>query len=189
MTFSKSPGAVCIASQLLAIIISSSAIPATAVRVIPPGESVAFEVQKAHAAGDVKPRFILHARRPGSVTDYQVQVREAVSAVTSTTTTSVRGGESSYVNEDDVATMLVGDERNVIALIAVEKKGGRVNGIVQRDGEKINIAQDDSGAEVSFGIRKSRRVFFGDTPFSTHAAQLHLDSLFHFRPFFRFNRR
>jgi hypothetical protein len=150
MIFTKSRGIpLCVASLLLAA--SSSTTTAAKNNVIPAVESIAARIEKAHAAGDMKPRFILQAQRPGSETNYQVQVREAMPAVTSTTTTSVRGGRSIYVDEEDIATMLVSDEPDVVALIAVEKKGGKANGIVQRDAEKIKITQQNgAGAKVSF---------------------------------------
>jgi len=96
-----------------------------------PGKSIAAAIQNAHEAG-IQPRFNLFAELAGSMTEYEVHVREAVPAVTSETTISFQGGNSHNVNEDNVATMLVGDEPGVIALIAVEKKGGKVNGIVQK---------------------------------------------------------
>jgi hypothetical protein len=77
-----------------------------------------------------------------------VRVREAVPAVTSQTTTSIQDGKSNYVNEEDVATMLVSDEADTLALISVEKKGGNVNGIVQKNGEKMKFAQRGGGGKV-----------------------------------------
>ncbi|KAL3761984.1 hypothetical protein ACHAW5_006490 [Stephanodiscus triporus] len=148
MIFTKSRGIpLCVASLLLAA--SSSTTAADKNNVIPVDESIAARIEKAHTARVIIPRFILQAQRSGSEANYQVQVREAMPAVTSTTTTSVRGGNSRYVDEDDIATMLVSDEPDVFALIAVEKNGGKkANGIVQRDAEKIKITQNGSGAKT-----------------------------------------
>jgi hypothetical protein len=61
-----------------------------------------------------------------------VHVREVEPAVTSKTTTSVKGGKNHYVNSDSVATMLVSDEVGVVAMISVDMKEGKVNGIVEK---------------------------------------------------------
>ena len=74
-----------------------------------------------------------------------VHVREAEPAVTSMTTVSILDGASSHVNETHVATMLVSDEVGVVVLVAVEKKGGKVNGIVQKDGVSIKLTQKGGG--------------------------------------------
>lgn len=76
---------------------------------VAPGKSIAAAIQNAHDAG-IQPRFNLFAELAGSMTEYEVHVREAVPAVTSETTISFQGGNSHNVNEDNVATMLVGDE-------------------------------------------------------------------------------
>ena len=149
MIFTKSRGIpVCVASLLLAA--SSSTTTAAKNNVILPAESIAARIEKAHATDDMKPQFSLRAQRPGSETSYQVQVRKAMPAVTSTTTTSVHSGKSSYVDEEDIAMMLVSDESDAMVLIAVEKTGGKANGIVQRDSEKIKITQNGPGTKVSF---------------------------------------
>ncbi len=79
-----------------------------------------------------------------------VRVREAVPAVTSMTTISTQNGMSIPVNEIDVATMLVSDENGVIALISVDKKGGKVDGIVQKNGENMKFTQRGGGGKVRF---------------------------------------
>ena len=86
------------------------------------------------------------------MTEYEVHVREAVPAVTSKTTISIQDSESSYVNEDDMATILVSDDEDgVLAFIAVEKKGGNVNGIVHKgNGEKMKFTQRGGGGKVRF---------------------------------------
>ncbi|KAL3823124.1 hypothetical protein ACHAXA_006454 [Cyclostephanos tholiformis] len=62
------------------------------------------------------------------------------------TTMSVNGGESKYVDEDDVATILVSDETApALVLIGVEKRQGKVDGIIQKDGEKIKFTQKAGG--------------------------------------------
>ncbi len=77
------------------------------------------------------------------MTEYEVHVREAVPAVTSETTISFQGGKSNNVNGDNVATTLIGDKPGIIALIVVEKKGGKVNGTVQKkDGKKMKFKQN-----------------------------------------------
>jgi hypothetical protein len=57
--------------------------------------------------------------------------------VTSATTTSLRGGESRYVNDEDVDKILVSNDSGVFTLIAIDKRGGGVRGIVCKDGENI----------------------------------------------------
>jgi hypothetical protein len=139
----------CLASLLLAI--SSRTSVANKERIIARSQSIAAGIQNAHASGDLHPRFRLQAERFGSETDYEVHVRVATPAVTSKTTMSVNGGESKYVDEDDVATMLVSDEPDsALVLIAVEKKGGKVDGIIQKDGEKIKFTQKGGGGKVRF---------------------------------------
>ena len=73
----------------------------------------------------------------------------ATPAVTYMTTVSAFDGESKNVDEDDVATMLVGYEEGVLALIAIDRKDGSANGIIQKDGEKIKITQNGKGGKVS----------------------------------------
>ena len=116
---------------------------------IAPGKSIVAAIQNAHDAGTgIQPWFNFFAE--GSTTEYEVHVREAVPAVTSETTISLQGGKSNTVNEDNVANMLVGDEPGVIVLIAVEKKGGKVNGIVQKkDGKKMKFKQNVGEGKVS----------------------------------------
>jgi hypothetical protein len=115
-----------------------------------PSQSIATEIETAHAAGNLKPRFTLHAADESSPpaannnnifastnttgTDllFEVHVREAEPAITSKTTTSVKGGMAHYVDSANVATMLVSDEVGVMALLSVDKKDGKVNGIVTK---------------------------------------------------------
>ena len=126
--------------------------PASAIeRVLLPDQSIAAKIQDVHASGDFKPRFTLNAERADSnKTNYMVRVREAVPAVTSMTTMSIQNSTSVPVNEDDVATILVSDEDGVIALISVHKKGGKVDGIVQTNGEKMKFTQKGGGGKVRF---------------------------------------
>ena len=117
-----------------------------------PDQSVAGAIRNAHASGDLRPRFDLRAELVGSSeTDYcELRVREAVPSVTSATTMSVGGGESRYVNDDDVDSILVSDDPGVFALIAVDKQGGRARGIIRKDGENIEFAQNGKGGKVRF---------------------------------------
>ena len=120
-------------------------------RVVLPGQSIAAKIQDAHASGDHKPQFTLNAERAESNrTNYMVRVREAVPAVTSMTTISTQNGTSRFVNEVDVATMLVSNEDGVFALISVDKKGGKVDGIVQKNGENMKFTQRGGGGKVRF---------------------------------------
>ena len=98
-----------------------------------------------------KPKFKLHGKKAGGSGDFEVDVIEATPAITSATTISVNGGKSKNVNEDVIATVLVSDsevEGDVIAIIAVDKQTGAVNGIVQRAGKKTKFTQK-KGSEVS----------------------------------------
>lgn len=129
--------------------ISFSSVTAAIERVVSPSQSIAAKIQDAHASGDFTPRFTLNAERADSnKTNYMVRVREAVPAVTSMTTMSIQDGTSIPVNQDDVATMLVSDEDGVIALISVDKEGGKVDGIVQKNGEKMKFTQRGGGGKV-----------------------------------------
>jgi beta-lactamase class A len=120
-------------------------------RVVLPGQSIAAKIQDAHASGNFKPRLTLNAERADSNrTNYVVRVREATPAVTSMTTVSIQNGTSIPVNEDDVATMLVSNEDGVIALISVDKKGGKVDGFVQKNGENTKFTQRGGGGKVRF---------------------------------------
>jgi hypothetical protein len=117
---------------------------------VSPSESVAAVVQAAHAQGNFKAQFALQAERPGDETDFEVNFREAEPAVTSKTTTSIRNGESRSVNGKDVATILVSDEKDALAFIAVEE-GGKVNGIVKKGNDKgVNFTHNGRGRKVSF---------------------------------------
>ena len=121
-------------------------------------QSIAAEIQIAHKIGDLQPRFTLQAQLIESSNiftiaevDFEVNVRVAVPAITSKTTLSIQNGTISYVNSNDVATMLVSNEDDVIALIAVEKKGGQVDGIVQKkNGKKMKFRQNSDGGKVRF---------------------------------------
>jgi hypothetical protein len=116
-----------------------------------PTQSIATEIQTAHDAGNWKPRFTLHAADESSSTPaaaniftststttgtdsstFEVHVREAEPAITSKTSISVKGGKAHYVDSNNVATMLVSDEVGVLALLSVDKKDGKVNGIVKK---------------------------------------------------------
>jgi hypothetical protein len=57
--------------------------------------------------------------------------------VTSATTTSLGGGKSRYVNDEDVDKILVSNDPGVFTLIAVDKRGGGVRGIIHKDRENI----------------------------------------------------
>ncbi len=48
--------------------------------------------------------------------------------VTSVTTTSLGGGKSRYVNNEDVDTILVSNDPSVFVLIAVDKRAGGGHG-------------------------------------------------------------
>ncbi len=121
-----------------------------------PTQSIATEIQTAHDAGNWKPRFTLHAADESSPPPatavnnnnifsaststttgtsellFEVHVREAEPAITSKTTISVKGGKAHYVDSNNFATMLVSEEVGVLALLSVDKKDGKVNGIVKK---------------------------------------------------------
>ena len=131
-----------------------------------PGQSIVAEIQTAHAAGNLKPCFTLNAAEiiNSSPTNniftstetnfFKVHVREVEPAVTSKTTTSVKGRRSRFVNPDNVATMLVSDEVGVFALMYVDKRGGKVNGIVKKDKTKgVKITQNGRGEQVRTSMR------------------------------------
>ena len=115
---------------------------------VAPGQSIADEVRNAHADGILLPKFTLRAEKAGSETIYEVEVREAQPAVTSRTTVSFQGGESKHVDEDALDTLLVSNTDGTVALIAVEKKGGKVDGIIVRGEESVKFTQS-GGQKVS----------------------------------------
>ena len=135
-----------------------------------PSQSIATEIQTAHAAGNLKPRFTLHAADKsfpppataannnifsaststtiGTELVFEVHVREAEPAITSKTTISVKGGKAHYVDSANIATMLVSDEDGVMALLSVDKQDGKVNGIVK---------EGTSGVAKKFTQKSNRR--------------------------------
>jgi hypothetical protein len=136
-----------------------------------PSQSIATEIQTAHEAGNLKPRFTLHAAdksspppatannnnnifsaststTTGTELVFEVRVREAEPAITSKTTISVKGGKAHYVDSANIATMLVSDEDGVMALLSVDKQDGKVNGIVKKG---------KSGVAKKFTQKSSRR--------------------------------
>ena len=128
---------------------------------ISPEQSIATEIETAHAMGITKPRLTLHADTTAtnifasSTTiqkdEFEVHVREAEPAITSMTTTSVQGGVSRSVNVTQLPTMLVSDDPGVFALISVEQTGGKVNGIVMKSGLKdFQFTQGGQGQKVSY---------------------------------------
>ncbi len=76
----------------------------------------------------------------------------AAPPVTSATTTSLGGGVSRYVNNEDVDKILVSNDPGVFTLIAINKQGGGIRGIVRKDGENIYFVQDGDEGKVSFEI-------------------------------------
>lgn len=63
-------------------------------------------------------------------------------------------GQHEYSRErDDMATVLVGDEDGVIALISIDKKGGKGHGIVQ-NGENTKFTQRGGGGEGEVRIKR-----------------------------------
>lgn len=117
-------------------------------------ESIALQIQTAHANGsnifgnDEKLRYKLHAEQSwGATSEFFVNVKEATPAITSATTTSTNDGPARPINDKRIATLLVADtdsadEKNTIAMIAVDKRTGNVNGIVNKgNGENVNFFQ------------------------------------------------
>jgi hypothetical protein len=110
---------------------------------VSPSESIATAVWDAHAEGNFKPRFTLEAEFASDKTVFDVNVREAVTAVTSKTTSSIGNGNSRYVNGKEVATVLVSDEADVLAFITVEE-GGKGND------KGVKLTQKGQGGKVRF---------------------------------------
>jgi len=185
MNFSLSKGF----TASLLLVLSSPSTTAAIEYILTPDESISDKIQNVGQAMpgpntglafDFMPRFSLYAKRADSdKTDYMARVREAVPAVTSKTTISIQDSESSYVNEDNVATILVSDDEDgVLAFIAVEKKGGNVNGIVHKgNGEKMKFTQRGGGGKVRFEY--DIHTYIG-LSFSTHTAKLSNTCFIHF---------
>lgn len=122
--------------------------------VVTPDQSIALAVNGSGNGNfnDSRPKksklrkkFKLRGEKPdGGV--FEVNVKESTPAITSATTTSTNGGRHMAVDDSDIATVLVADsegETGTIALIAVDKKDGRVHGVVQKTGgEKRNFSQE-----------------------------------------------
>ena len=132
---------------------------------ISPDQSIAIEVQNAHNFGasnifgnDEKPRYKLHAEKSWGTGDFFINVKEATPAITPATTTSTNDGPKHRVNGDHMATLLVADtdsveDRNTIAMIAVDRRTGNVNGIVNKgNGEMVNFFQEKGNKVRSFHI-------------------------------------
>ncbi len=144
----SSPGF--IASLLLAL--SCPSTTAAIKCIITPGQSIAAKIQNAHASGDFNPRFSLYAEHVGSKQPFMARICKAKQAITSMTTVSIQDSASIHVNKTNVATMLVSDEVGILAFIAIDKKGGKVNGIVQRDRENIKVTQKGGGGGGTVGF-------------------------------------
>ena len=117
-----------------------------------PGTSIAQEIRKEHANGNSRPMFTLHGKFRDK-SDFAIQVREPVQAVTPETTISEYGGASNAVGELS-HTLLVAnmdaEESGTIALIAVDNNTDEVDGIVQKNNEKMKFKQKKGGrASVS----------------------------------------
>jgi hypothetical protein len=65
----------------------------------------------------------------------------AASPVTSGTTTSLEGGESRYVSDEDVDKILVSDNPGVFMLIAIDKRGGECGASFTRTGRIYNLCR------------------------------------------------
>jgi hypothetical protein len=102
-------------------------------------QSIAAEVQNAHVQGISKPKFTLHAKVTGTE-DFKVNVRKAVPAVTSKTTTSFGNGVSCHVKGRDATTIMVRDQQDALVIITIKENGIKVNGIVQKDGAKVKCS-------------------------------------------------
>jgi len=138
-------------------------------RLVKPQQSIADEVGKAKSspgnsnkknngggnngggpkkAGHGKPKFKLQGSKAGTSDIFEVNVRESTPAITSATTYSVNGGPKRYVKADALDEILVADNDDedetgagTVAIIAVNKKTGDVNGIVQRGRDKTKFTQ------------------------------------------------
>ena len=119
-------------------------------------ESIAQTINNEHLSGNEYPRLTLHARiLPSAPTagetgaavgiisaigegeELEIKVREPIQAVLPTTLISEYGGPGRLVG-DLPSTVLVADEEEEsgsIALVAVSKETGDVNGIVQKKGD------------------------------------------------------
>ena len=118
-------------------------------------ESIAQTISNEHLSGNEYPRLTLHAQiLPSAPTagetgaavgiisaigggeELEIKVREPIQAVLPTTLISEYGGPERLVG-DLPSTVLVADEEESgsIALVAVSKETGDVNGIVQKRGD------------------------------------------------------
>jgi hypothetical protein len=68
----------------------------------------------------------------------QASRSRAAPPVTSATTTSLGGGESRYVNDEDVDKILVSNDPGVFTLIAIDKQGGECGASFARTGRIYN---------------------------------------------------
>ncbi|KAL7533144.1 hypothetical protein ACHAXR_005066, partial [Thalassiosira sp. AJA248-18] len=133
--------------------------------VITPNDSIAQAVRDAGNNGSTtnngKAKLKLQgAKSGGGGGKFEINVRESTPAITMATSISLNGGTKSYVNEDDMATILVSDldddeevDDGSVAIIAVDKKTDDVNGII-----------DKGGAKMKFTQKKGKKAWAHDAP-------------------------
>ena len=118
-------------------------------------ESISAHLKVEHAMGFSHPQFTIAALEPSSGEEYDINVVEAHSAVTATTTYSVDGGPSILIGDLGINLLVsdsyTGEDGSAGAprftIIAVDEQTGQVNGISQAgDGKLVNIVQQ--GADV-----------------------------------------
>lgn len=124
-------------------------------RLVNPNQSIADVVAAAHSKGkgpngngnsNGRAKFKLQGELPNGG-NFEINVKECTPAITSLTTTSKDGGPNVSVKTNDLATILVADpdeeeESGAIAIIAVDGKTDKVNGIVHRGGMKMKFTQE-----------------------------------------------
>ena len=107
-------------------------------------ESISHYLQHEHANGEFDNQFTIMAVSPSNGGEIDLDVVEATSSITDTTTYSIDNGPKLPVHHSGT-TVLVSDPKSskLFTLIAVDESSGKVDGITQsnENGSILNIAQ------------------------------------------------
>ncbi|KAL7464829.1 hypothetical protein ACHAXS_005152 [Conticribra weissflogii] len=160
-------------------------------RKLSPDHSIAEEVRNEHANGNHRPRFTFHGHLPGIFgQDFSVHVREATPALTPTTTYGTGDGQVHQVSELNLGyTLFVADtdeeDEGTVAIIAVDKDGDNVNGIVHKaNGQKMKFVQSKGKSAQAFEAEEFEPPAWScgvaDDEVNSTRRQLEVDGFFDF---------
>ena len=89
--------------------------------------------------GTNKPKCKLHGKKAGGSGEFKVNAKDANPAITSNRTILVNGGKGTKVSKGITMIVLVANskvEADAVAIIAMDKQAGNLNGVVQQGGHK-----------------------------------------------------